>query len=662
MRKEIKLKKLELSYFKGIKSLSVSFFDNKTVISGRNATGKTTIFDAWSWLLFGKDSLGNTIFEIKTLDKKGKVINNVEHEVRGLLEINGEFLILRRVLHENWTTASSTSPSRLKSNETRCFINGIPLTVTEYQKRIDEIISENLFKLITNIHYFHSLKAEEMRNILVSLAGEISNDEIIGEDEELKEIVAMLDNASINDLTKRFLAEKRRINSALAETKVRIDEQIKSMPKELDFDEIKKLLDKKKEELSVVDKMLSDRQEMVKKRIDEANEKRKRVGELRMRQQDVLIEAELEAARLASEKDKDFYNFEMVLEEKRDKIKKLDRSISDKKKEREELATKIDKLKRERENLVTLWTEENAKTFVKKEGSLICPLYNHECSDKEAISKFLLELTDAEAEFNKRKLSRLAEINKEGLSIKSNIEEMIKRLETCDKEIASLILDHKTSLEDYDALVKMKPQKASPEPVVKENIEEWVKLEKEISAISIEEVSQDNSDLILEKDRLNREILDLSIKLDSQKSIEKAKKRISELQEEQRELSQALSEQEKIEYHLLRFKKLKMEEVDKRVNGKFRYVKFKLFDKTLDGVEFETCETLIDGVPYWSSNNAGRILAGLDIIQALQNHYETYAPVFVDNSESINSIPEMNCQMICLRVTDDKELTVIELK
>jgi DNA repair exonuclease SbcCD ATPase subunit len=258
-------------------------------------------------------------------------------------------------------------------------------------------------------------------------------------------------------------------------------------------------------------------------------------------------------------------------------------------------------------------------------------------------------------------MKKLSEINEEGLKIKNEIEEELKNLETLKQELSSLESNYKQVVEEYDAFAKIKPEKAVPEPVVKENIREWVELERQISSIKIEEVEQDNSDIIAEKERLNREIIDLSIKLDSKKQIEKTNNRIKELQEEQRRLAQALSEQEEIEYKLMRFNKLRMEEVDRRVNDKFRFVRFKLFDTTLDGNEYETCETLIDGVPYWSANNAGRILAGLDIIQALQKYFGVYAPCFVDNSEAVNSFPKMDCQMIYLRVTDDDKLVISEL-
>ncbi len=644
--KEIKLKKLKLIYFKGFKNFEIDFNDRRTLISGRNKLGKSTIFDAWTWLLFGKDSLGNADFQIKTIEN-GKVIDKVDHEVEAVLEINGAVTTLKRVLREKWVK------DELKGNETKCFIDGVPVLVTEYQKRINDIIDESTFKLITNLNYFHSLKMDDRRNILISLAGDISNESLVENRPELSDILLLVDNVSISDLKKRIAAEKKRINEELADIPIRIDEQKKNMPESVDFSKIENQIRDKKNELAEIEKALYDRQEKVKVEIERENEKRKQIGELRLKQQDILIEAELEATRVASEKNKDFYNFKSVVEEKRDKALKAERRALEKKNEIDEVTQKLEEAKKEREILAEQWKEENAKTFTKKEGCLICPLYNHECSDNEALFKFSQGVTDAEAEFNKLKREKLSKINESGLKAKAKIEELTSVLQKLNEELAALEYEYESIHNDYLAFAKLTPTECKPEPVVKEKIQEWVELEKQINAIKVDEVKQDNSDLIEERKRINAEILRLSVELNKKCEIEKKFKRIDELNNEQRILTQALAEQEKIEYQLLQFNKLKMEEVDRRVNGKFKYVKFKLFDTTLDGNEYEVCETLVDEIPYFSANNAGRVNAALDIINAVCEHNGVYAPIFIDNAESINEVISTKSQLILLIVTND---------
>lgn len=642
-------------YFKGFKDFEIDFSD-KTIISGRNTSGKSTIFDAWSWLLFGKDSLGNADFQLKTI-RSGEVVEKVDHEVYGEIEINGSITTLKRVLRENWVKPKGQEYEYLKGNETKCFFDGVPLSVGEYQKRVNEIVDESLFKLITNTNYFHSLKKEDRRNILVSLAGEITDDEIAAKGSGLEEIIELLNTSPIEDIKRRIGAEKKRINAELSDIPIRIDELKKSMPDAIDFKAIEEQIEEREKELSEIDRKISDRQESVKSQIDAANEKRKMIGDLRMKQQDIVIEAGLEAARIASEKNKDFHNYKMVLEEKSDRVKRAERKIVEKRSDISDINQKISEFNKEREKLVGQWKEESAKKFTQKDGCLICPLYNHECKDNEALFKFSQGETDAELEFNARKTKKLAEINEAGLKIKEKIETNSKLLSDYETELLTLISDHESLESDYQAFAKMTPVEYKAEPVVKKNIPEWVELEDQIESIMIEEVVLDNSDLIEERNRINNVITDHIRELTKKVQIENTFKRIEQLESEQRTLSQALSEQERIEYKLLQFSKLKMEEVDRRVNGKFKSVSFKLFDKTLEGNEFETCETLINGVPYFSANNAGRVNAGLDIINAVCDYHGIYAPIMIDNAESVNEVIPTKSQLILLVVTDT-DLTV----
>ena len=83
------LKSLHMENFKGIKSLDVNF-SNKTRIKGQNAVGKTTIFDAFTWLLFNKNSAGEEKFNVRPLDKDGHRIDNVEIKVVGVIDVDGK--------------------------------------------------------------------------------------------------------------------------------------------------------------------------------------------------------------------------------------------------------------------------------------------------------------------------------------------------------------------------------------------------------------------------------------------------------------------------------------------------------------------------------------------------------------------------------------------
>ena len=151
MSKKAIIKRLSLVNFKGLRNVVIDFNDTVTTISGRNGTGKTTIMDAFTWLLWGKDSEGNvdSKFGIKTNDAEGNFIPDLEHEVAGTLEIidtetgSVETVELRRVLVEEWKTEKGKTERKLKGHHTDYFYNGVPLkTKGEYDERINAIIPE----------------------------------------------------------------------------------------------------------------------------------------------------------------------------------------------------------------------------------------------------------------------------------------------------------------------------------------------------------------------------------------------------------------------------------------------------------------------------------------------------------------------------------------
>jgi DNA repair exonuclease SbcCD ATPase subunit len=109
----IRLKKLTLTNFKGIRSFSV-IFNDITNIFGANTSGKTTLKDAFLWLFFGKDSSDRKDFEIKTLDEHNNPYHNLDHEVEAVIDLDGEEIIIRRSMREKWTKKRGSSTPATK--------------------------------------------------------------------------------------------------------------------------------------------------------------------------------------------------------------------------------------------------------------------------------------------------------------------------------------------------------------------------------------------------------------------------------------------------------------------------------------------------------------------------------------------------------------------
>ena len=188
--KTIRLKQLKINNFKGIKALKLDFgTDGNNTIYGANGSGKTTVFDSFTWLLFGKDSQGKSDFEMKPLDQENNIIHNQEVEVSAELLIDGEVVELRKVLSEKWTKKRGSETAEFTGNETNYFFNSVPLTQKEFTFKITNIVEEYIFKVLTNPIAFVSLKWQEQRVILLEIAGIPSDAEIALGDTDLENLI-----------------------------------------------------------------------------------------------------------------------------------------------------------------------------------------------------------------------------------------------------------------------------------------------------------------------------------------------------------------------------------------------------------------------------------------------------------------------------------------
>jgi recombinational DNA repair ATPase RecF len=143
----VKLIKLSLKNFKGTRAFVLDARGGNVTVYGDNATGKTTLFDAFTWLLFDKDSQGRKDFEIKTLDASGQPMHGLEHEVEAVLQVDGKTVTLRKVYKEKWTKKRGSAQAEFTGHTTDYFVDGVPVKKAEYDARIASICDETVFKL-----------------------------------------------------------------------------------------------------------------------------------------------------------------------------------------------------------------------------------------------------------------------------------------------------------------------------------------------------------------------------------------------------------------------------------------------------------------------------------------------------------------------------------
>lgn len=640
---EIKLFNLRLKNFKGIKELNIDFEGKNTNIYGANATGKTTIFDAFKWLFFDKDSNDRKDFNIKTLDKNNDPIHYLEHEVEATLIVDGQDITFKKMLQEKWVKKRGQEQQEFSGHETNYWIDEVPIKKKDYEEKINSLIPESLFKLITDPSYFNNqLKWTERRELLINISGTtISDDEILDTKEEFKTLKNNMQGRSIEDYKKVVQAKIKDLKQEKETIPVRIDELTNTLITEhdIDYDKIEKDKAKANEQLQQIETAMTDIQ-------TKAAENMKITGEL-TKAKNELEDFKLKKQTEHSQK----YSLELVNLENEKNL--LESKIRNKQTEDSERKLKIEQDQEKKAELYKKWDEVSKLTLEFDPNSFICPTCKREydTDKKEEIKK------QFEDNFNSHKKSEQEAINKEGQTINIRLDENTKAREQLQKEIEGLNSKLKETNTKIEELEKAKEKNVDFDitslPEYNEKIKEIEILEEKVKNITS---GEDITNLQNRKIEINEEINKLNKTLNEKETQEKTKERIEELKDKEETISKNIQDLESQQFALEEFTKTKVELLENAINSKFEVVKFRLFDVQINGGLVECCDTLVNGVPYSDVNNAHKILAGLDIISTLIKFYNTSAPIFIDNRESINEIYNIDTQIISLIVTTDSKL------
>lgn len=673
MKKFITIRKLSLLNFKGIKSLSINL-ESETNIFGANGTGKTTLSDAFNWLLFGKDSSDRKDFEIKTLDNNGKVIPMIDHEVEATLNVDNDTLTLRRVLKENWVKKRGSETSEFQGNVTELYWNEVPVTVTEFTKKVNDILNEQVFKMITSPTYFNSIKWQDRRSLLVQVFGEVSDQEIAKGNPAYEALLEKLTQGkTLEDYKAQITASIKKAKEDIKTIAPRIDEVFRSKPEAQDFKALGTELEAKQKDLSKVDSEIADVNLAFESKLNLQREAKIKANNIRSDIEIIEQKAKNEATgRLNPNtsvldgliKSKDFKNQELQ------SFKNTIVTLESKKQTIElQLSTIENKMISMRKD----WENENAKELVFNDDC-ICPTCNQPLPSGDIETK----KTDALNNFKKTKKERIASIEQLGGNLKKEKENLLAESKTLTERIDNgkiSILNVEAELESTNENIDIENSKntTGTEPQSFEIVYESILaldnnyqtkiLEMEAFEVTIEEASASDNSLFVEKrNNLNSEISEIKTKLQTKVQIENCDKRIAELKEEEKTLSQQIANVEKEQFIIENFIKNKVDRLEETVNSKFKFVKFKMFDEQINGGLKETCEAMVNGVPYSDVNTASKINAGLDIINVLSEFYGIAAPIFIDNAESVHTLIDTDSQLIRLVVSEEHKKLLVESK
>lgn len=649
---DIKLKKLIINNFKGIKEKEIEFTD-KTNISGDNATGKSTVFDAYSWLLWGKDSYSRKDYEIKPYDENNDVIHNLESSVEGVFEVDDKTITFKRVYKEVWSKKRGSNDATFTGHTTDFYINDVPKKKKEYEEKIGELVTEDEFNLLSNPKYFNDiLDKKERRKILLSLVDDVSTDDVIATNKDLKDLD--LANYTVDELQAMAKSSNKKINDKLKEIPARIDELEATKTTE-NFSELEKEKEEVKKAIDELDEKLAGSNNVSKDlqaKYDQIADIKKSIASINADFEDENKKAYDSLRSEISELDRVIVAANFEIDNTRSRVEDANKSIKYCEDEKEKVAKTINELRKK-------WHEINREEF---DGDFTCPVCGNDFDPEkkeELVKNFNLDKS--------RKLESLVEkgeAHKEEFdSIKERIkqyQEDVKKFEDKIKKLSDSKEEKDKSLEIHNK--KLEEIKANELPEASKD--KIVSLEKQIETIEeeIASVGQvDNTKTIEQKAAYNEKLEEINSKLSLKGLNAQLGAKIDQYMEDEKKLSREFEENQRILYLCEEYIRAYTELVSEKVNNLFTFVKFKLFDTQINGGVIETAEATYEGVPYGSLNTAAQINAGLDVINSLSYHYDKQIPIFVDNAESVNDLMDTDSQLITLTVSKFKSLRVENL-
>lgn len=634
----MKLSAITLNNFKGIKFINFEFDGNDASIYGDNATGKTTIFDSLCWLLFGKDSLDRADFEIKTL-VNGEPLHNVNHEVEATFSNDdGTGFTLKRIYREKYSNPRG-GETKLTGHTTDYFINEVPVKEKEYKAFINNMINEDVFKLITNPLYFNEQYSwQNRRKLLLEMCGDVDDESVINSRDDLKRLAQLLNGHTVEEQKKIVAAKKTAINKELDMIPIRIDEAVRNKP-EIVSDKTK-LTQDIQVILNGIDEL--EKEKAIINNGFEATEKQSKMREinrqLEARRSEVLSDYKKDKRALRS-------NYELSLMQLKSLEAERDRYYD----RHNDLNRDIDLENKRIEKLQDEFNSFNNQKF----DTVNCPTCGQPYPDEKR--------AELETIFNTQKSTNLEEWQKLIDSAKAMKQSYMEQQDIMAVKVDGLTNQIVDKQKEYDSQFKEYEELQEPniddDPVYKD-------LKAELFILELDDGNEADNNKLLKIDTDLKELkskkLALETELNKFKMVADIDTRIAELETQQRKLADEKNLLDETSFLIDEFVKTKVDLLEQSINSHFEYARFKMFNVLVNGSIEECCETTYKGVPYRSMNNAARMNVGLDIINALTKFYNVTAPVFIDNAEAVTDFIKCNSQTIKLIVDADfKTLTKI---
>lgn len=693
---DIRIKSISLRNFKGARDCTYTFDGRNARIEGANGSGKTTVFDAFTWLLFGKDSKDQTenTFEVKTIDPEtGAPIPHLDHWVEAVLFVDGNQVTLRRCWNENWVKPTGEVTPVLKGNSTSYYINGHDAgTKKAYDQFVAQLMGEDVFRLITNPRYFVDDRFtgwQVRRKALMELVKDDPGRERVRK--EFADVADKLSGRSIEAVRKQVAAEKRANKRDLDDTLARIAGMKEALPEKVDQAAVQAEIDAITEG---ADRELASVIEQIKE-IDAAIADAGKAADAK-KAENAAVWAEITAVQLKmgsyiadakkEAQDKNAARQEAILRVKAN-ISAKEATMKGEKAQAERARKELDALEQERGRIVSdlqalgeRYKAEKAKAFDYTPDTR-CPYCGQElpaASVEEAREKAHAAYLEKQRAAVKEITEKAAALKEEGHRMDARIagtKEIIfnsaEKYDLAETEAAKWGAELKRleATPAIDLMVLEKELRDSEAVRAMQREEQELRLKAQrITARpdGMEEQMQRRAELQKQADDIRERCREAIEPLKGRLSVNRERDRqlelISRKEREAKNFADALAADERMEARLQAYVKADVDSVEEAINGLFRVARWKMFDQTLEGGLVETCEVCTkEGVPYRSMNDAMKTLCGLDVIRVFSERYGAQAPIFIDNAEGITATEfGTTSQVIRLVVADIPGIRVVE--
>lgn len=653
---EIKFKKIRIRNFRGLVNFEANLEGRSVRISGANGLGKSSVADAITWVLFGKDSRRRTAFPIDPVDDEGRIIHNLDVSVELELLIDGQPTTLRRRRSEKWVQKRGMTTEQLDGHQTTCYIDGRPLPSSDFSSHVDTIVKEELFRALTTPDYFPSLPMDQQYRLLVKIVGTRTLAEIAAKDEEALKVVDELGQRSLDQYRQGLSYDLQRTRKELELIPVRLSEvqgfieQVKA--KGADGKTAQRHAKGIEEKLRQVTQEIDSMAGVVRAENARYNDQRAYIQQLRQQRaaiEDRIEKQNREARTLhqslvckakeeleATEERHTAAQTMLGLHERR--LKDLEQQLTDFRRRWEEV-----------ERLSFSWNAEEA----------VCPTCGQPLPQDQADQKRV----EAEMRFNERKMKQQDALDEEGKKLAASKQRL--------QDLSAAAREEMATAERLMPEARERLSKAEAEPIEQadyHDASDWQRLSSEIDQRmkELEQTTQAQEPpqlaaLRTEEQAYRKELRLLEQTIDRSKQIDGYIRREKELQAQRTTLSGDIARMQTRLEAAERLQLMEANDLQQRVNDLFPSVRFRLSRELLNGREVGHCELSVDGVPYSGLSTSERINAGLELINALARHYNIVAPIVIDNAEAVNKVAPTLGQQILLEVSPAKKLSVEQI-